>query len=149
MLSKDRSTGPIPEGAGYWISGKTGENDLKDLIGSPIKRTDPQMVAQGSEERPKAHVGRAKNSARPWLILFHWASARVLSRSVGWFGHETASGHLIERADSKEARRTNGKPRATAQNRRGIAHFSRYTLSAPSFSPYRLLISLQTVPDLP
>jgi hypothetical protein len=45
MLSKDRSTGPIPEEAGYWISGKTGENDLKDLIGSPIKRTNARVVA--------------------------------------------------------------------------------------------------------
>ena len=93
MLSKDRSTGPIPEGAGHWISGKTGENDLKDLIGSPIKRTDPQMVARGSEERANAQVGRAKNSARPWLISSHRASAPVLSRSVGWFGQETAWNH--------------------------------------------------------
>jgi hypothetical protein len=36
-LLQDRSSRPIPERAGCWISGKTGENDLKDLIGSLIK----------------------------------------------------------------------------------------------------------------
>jgi hypothetical protein len=51
MLSKDRSTGPIPEGAGYWISGKTGENDLKDLIGSPIKLANAWVVADSEPTR--------------------------------------------------------------------------------------------------
>jgi hypothetical protein len=30
---------------GYWISGETGENDLKNFTGSAIKRINPQMVA--------------------------------------------------------------------------------------------------------
>lgn len=51
LASKDRSSGPIPEGAGYWISGKTGENDLKDLISSPIKRKNSGIVAQSSALR--------------------------------------------------------------------------------------------------
>jgi hypothetical protein len=55
MLSKDRSTGPIPERAGYWISGKTGENDLKDLIGSPIKLANARVVAHSEPTRTTQH----------------------------------------------------------------------------------------------
>jgi hypothetical protein len=73
LLSKDRSSGPIPERAGYWISGETGENDLKNFIGSPIKRSNPRMVAHLQCRRNQA----SKRSATQFVISVSAISAEV------------------------------------------------------------------------